>query len=458
MYRAGCHLLVLLGLNGISSPPRGRAQPATYDHSAVIERVLKDIGGIDNLSRATPNQRALLAFHYSERGQFFLDLYEYERLIVRDHALHRDSVGKHGGPAIPAAHYFLGRAQQELGLVRDAAASYAAASASSPEPIRALATAWNATLSANGGKSWMRDLTAWREGRAVAPAPCPPATRPCELFEAVLADNVPALARLQHDMLTSVPPDYHETVKAGADSYPVDFYDPIVTSLLAAADYTLAAHVLNGVKASPEIETINGIALWRSGRTRNAESVLRQVVSAGAAAGPRGAVALGELLYRNGDVAEAETFWRASSDQAANMVLDARGRVGGDAATGVVQGALRQYQIAKSKRWAGMRDGSAGGEYLARALIRADQPREALDVLDAVRPPSVGNDLNKIRPDVLVLSSRAHYALGRRDGLPENYPFSRGDLGDLAADFPSVIPTLTLLQILIAPPNHGIVR
>ena len=79
-------------------------------------------------------------------------------------------------------------------------------------------------------------------------------------------------------------------------------------------------------------------------------------------------------------------------------------------------------------------------------------------MLDAVRPPSFGSSLNKIRPDVLVLSSRARYALGVREALPEHFPFARGDLGDLAEDFPIVTPVLKLLQLITAPPNKDIVR
>ena len=105
-----------------------------------------------------------------------------------------------------------------------------------------------------------------------------------------------------------------------------------------------------------------------------------------------------------------------------------------------------------------MKEGTAGGDYLARALLRQDRPREALDVLDAVRPPSFGSNLNKVRPAVLVLSSRARYALGRRDALPENFPFARGDLADLAENFPIVTPVLKLLQLITAPPNIETVR
>ncbi len=430
----------------------GRAQAnGAFDHWAAIDRVLKDLGGISNISKARPDQRGLLAFHYSERGQFLLDLYEYERIIVRDHALHRDSIGKNGGPPVPAAQYFLGRAFQELGQEREAATAYGAVSASSPERIRTLAAEWSATLSGSGGKGWKRDVINWRDGKAVSATDCPPATSVCDLFEAVVESNVTSIARIQREIMLSQLPDHREIIRTATEPYPVDFFDPLTLYVLATADFTLAAHVLQGVAASPDVEAINGIALFRSGRTKDAEAVLRRAASTA-----RGAAALGELLFVTGNQAEAERVWRTVSGTAPNLVLDARGRVGAESPTTLRQNAIRQYESEKGKRWAGMKEGSAGGDYLARALLRLDRPREALDVLDAVRPPSFGSDLNKVRPDILVLSSRARYMLGRRE--PEHFPFARGDLADLAENFAVVTPALKLLQVITAPPNFGIVR
>ena len=219
--------LALVLVNALALPLQARAQTAAaFNHWAAIDRVLKEIGGIGSISNARPDQRGLLAFHYAERGQFFLDLYEYERLIVRDHALHRDSIEKHGGPAIPAAQYFLARAQQELGQSREARAAYSAA-AKAPERIRALASDWSETLSPGGDKSWMRDVVSWRDGKTVAPATCPGATPACALFEAIVADDPAAIARTQRELLQGPQPDYRETIKIGTESYPVDFFDPL---------------------------------------------------------------------------------------------------------------------------------------------------------------------------------------------------------------------------------------
>ena len=452
-------LLLLVTANLTALPTAVQSQTAAgYNHWAAIDRGLRDIGGIANAGNARPDQRGLLAFHYSERGQFFLDLYEYDRLIVRDYALHRDSISKHGGPAVPAAQYFLGRAQQELGQTREAAAAYAAAMASAPEAIRTLASEWNATLTGSGGKGWKRDLLNWRDGKAVSPATCAPARPQCELFEAILAEDAPAMVRLERDLMQSPQPDYRTMIRTNAEPYPVEFFDPLPLYLLAAADYSLAAHVLKGAQGSPDIEALNGIALMRAGRTKDAEGALRRAVSSTGSTVTRGSAALGELLFKSGNAGEAERMWRSPTGQAVNMVLDARGRVGADAPAALRQNVLRQYEAERSRRFAGMKEGTAGGEYLARALIRQDRPREALEVLDAVRPPSFGSSLNKIRPDVLVLSSRARYALGVREALPEHFPFARGDLGDLAEDFPIVTPVLKLLQLITAPPNKDIVR
>ena len=446
-------------VNTAALPAGAHAQSAAvFNHWAAIDRGLRDIGGIANASNARPDQRGLLAFHFTERGQFFLDLYEYDRLIVRDYALHRDSIGKRGGPAVPAAQYFLGRAQQELGQTREAAAAYAAAMSSSPEAIRALAAEWNATLTPAGGKSWKRDVINWRDGKAVSPAACPPATPVCDLFVATLSDDATAMVRLQRELMQNTQPDYRVTIRTTAESYPVDFYDPLALYLLAAADYALAAYVLKGAQGSPDVEALNGIALLRAGRPKDAEAALRRAVASSGSSVTRGSVALGELLFRSDNSAEAEKLWRSPSGQAVNMVLDARSRVGADAPAALRQNVLRQFEVERSRRFAGMKEGTAGGDYLARALLRQDRPREALDVLDAVRPPSFGSNLNKIRPDVLVLSSRARYALGRRDALPEHFPFARGDLADLAEAFPIVTPVLKLLQLITAPPNIESVR
>lgn len=443
--------LLLSGAVGVFLPFVAQGQSiAVFNHWAAIDRTLKDIGGIGNLSKARPDQRALLAFHYSERAQLFTDLYEYERILVRDNALHRDSLGKHGGVPVPAARYFLARAQQELGMAKEAAATYASLDPGTPERIRTMASEWAATLSGTG-KGWKRDVVNWREGRTVSQATCPPNTPVCELFEAVLAEDAVAISRVSHDMMAGSQADYREIVRAGTDSYPVEFHDPLAFQILAAADFALVVRVLDGVDASPDIDAINGIALLRLGRGKAAEAVLRHSASTA-----RGAAALGEMLFRAGNTSDADRVWRSAPPNAANMIADARSRVGADPPATAQKNVLHQYEVEKGRRFVGMKEGTAGGEYLVRALLRSERFREALDVLDALRPPSYGNDLNRVRPDVLVLSSRVRYALGRSE--PENYPFARGDLGDLVKDAPVATHVLNMLQLITAPPNLGQVR
>jgi hypothetical protein len=446
-------LLVTAGLPA----SRASAQGARYDYWTAIDRLWKEIGGVGNVSNATPTQRATLALRLRDRGQFFRDLYEYERVVVRDHALHRDSVGKHGGPAIPAAQFFLGRALQELGMAKEADAAYSAASVS-PEPIRSLAAEWKATLTPSGERSWKRDVVNWRDGKPVTPAACPPATPACVLFEALLKDDATAIISAQRELMQDPKPDYRETIRTSAEAYPVDFFDPLPICLLAAADYALAAQVLKGLKNVTGSEAVRGFSLFRSGKRKEAEPVLRGAIPATGVPVTRESVSLGELLYLTGKIAEAEKFWPAGAGLANNLVLDARSNVTAGTSPLFRQGVLRQYAADSSRGWVGMKEGRAGGDFLARALLRENRPREALNVLEAVRPPSFGTDLNNVSPEVLVLSSRAHYALGRRESLPEHFPFARGDLAALAADFPVVAPILKLLQLITAPPNIATMR
>ncbi len=430
----------------LAAPCSVVAQGTANDHSAVINASLKAIGGIGSLGRAQPSQVATLGRNLLLRGQFLLDLYEFHRLIVRDYALLRDSVTRAGGAALLVGPYMQARALQELGQAREAAAAYSRVTASAPERVRLQAAAWRATVSEGRGASWQQALTDWRAGRPVKPARCATDESACALFNAVLAGDVQTTVVLSTELLLQLPVDDRESLRSKGGTFTVEFVDPVVLFLLAAADYALAAHVLENVRGA---EAQRGLALLRSGRAKEGEAVLRAAVSAGGAGAADAAPFLGEVLFRNGDLAGAEAQWQGASGAHAAVAWDSRISAGADA-SGFAAYVAEERRKGIEPR---LRDERQGGVYLARALLRRGLTKEATEVLDAVRPPSLGTNLDRVRPDLLVLASRARYEYARAAKEYNYYGLARGDVAAIADDYAVLRPLLGMMQEISAPAN-----
>src|SRR5262249_35451825 len=145
-----------------------------------------------------------------------------------------------------------------------------------------------------------------------------------------------------------------------------------------------------------------------------------------------------------------EPLWRATGT-AELIVLDARSAFGGDAS-----GVIRRFKADSAQ---GLRrlNGRPEAAYLARALLRHNRSKEALAVLEAFSPPSAGTDLNRVKPDILVLLSRARYLVGL-DDRRSDFALAREDLANMAITLPVVRPLLELLQELTAPTNVPAIR
>ena len=76
-----------------------------------------------------------------------------------------------------------------------------------------------------------------------------------------------------------------------------------------------------------------------------------------------------------------------------NVVWDARGLVARDSA-----GVVRQFGAEKSLGLRRMQDPSKGGASLARSLLRHNAAENALELLEAVYPPTFGSDLDRTTP------------------------------------------------------------
>ncbi|MBK8056866.1 MAG: hypothetical protein IPK33_02990 [Gemmatimonadetes bacterium] len=396
------------------------------------------------LARARPAQQADLANAFLERGQFYLDLYEYERLLVLQHASMRDSLAKKGGPATPAAAYVLARANHELGRDREALAGYRGLGNGVPSSVRSAAAAWAATLSpGGGGRSWQQELTNWRTGRDARPPACAPRAGDCELVRAILASDLPALERLQRELARDRSPDVLDTLQSNTGNAVIELFDPLMPYLLAAADFALAEAVVRGVARA---EAVRGLALLRLRRFDEAAALLKTAAAAAGTAGGQLWALAGEALAGAGKAADAEDAWKRASAAAANWVADSRSAARGDASF-----AMRQFSVERAAGFARLRSGANGGISLARALVRGGRASEAVEVLEAVRPLSQGANLNAVRPYVLVLASRAQFVLGQSDGMRDRFAPARGDLVGVANDVPQARPALAMLQQITAP-------
>jgi tetratricopeptide (TPR) repeat protein len=248
---------------------------------------------------------------------------------------------------------------------------------------------------------------------------------------------------LQRPLLEDLPHDYKETVTTREGTVEVEFYDPLPLYLLAVADFTLAAYVLEHVERG---RTARGLALLRAGRYAEAEATLR--LAADGRPGSEAVVYLGEALWRLGKRSEAEEQWKGITGSLGSMVVDARSADAPNAALALAQ--LKSERARDLERMAGERD---YGTHLARALLRSGRAAEALEVLQHVRPASVGSDLAEVRPAVLVLMARARFMVGKMPGQREHYQEARAELAAVANKFPAAGPALKLLQQVTAPPN-----
>ncbi len=432
-------VLLLLGWSA-HAHAQTRDAASRFDHWRTIDAVTADIGGMAALSSATAPQVSRLADQLMQRGQAYLDLYEFQRIIVRDHANMLDSIAKAGGPRFGAATYFKARALHEAGNLREATTAYRAAIASAPLVLRPLAAEWLASVTSAPGARWQQDLADWRAGRAGAGTACPVGQRQCTLLRAIVVEDVAAIMRLQQELSQRPLADYTETQRGRDGDVTVEFFDPLTLYLLGAADFIVAAKIGSG---KSDTDAWRGFALLRGGRVREAASVLRSVVDNGGARAEQLSPLLGEAEYRQNNRASAEQVWGTASGVGLNVLADVKSGLGLDSAAVLKQ--LRAERQRGLERFVG---GASGGTYLARALLRFNMLADAEEVLAAVRPASQGSRLSAVSPSVLALAAHAEYRRGRLPSYRDRYSFARADLADVASAAPIIGGLLRQLQQL----------
>jgi len=430
---------LLLGWS-MRATAQSRETISRFDHWKTIDVVTAEIGGIAAVPHATSPQISRLADQLLQRGQAYLDLYEFQRIIVRDHAMMLDSMAKAGGPRFGAASYFKARALHEAGNLRDATTAYRAAVASAPLPLRPLAAEWLASLTNAHATRWQQDLVEWRAGRPPKGAACASAQRQCSLLRAIVAEDVSAITRLQQELSQRPLADYTETQRGRDGDVIIEFFDPLTLYLLGAADFIVAARIGSG---KSDTDAWRGFALLRAGRVREASAVLKPVIDNGGARAEQLSPLLGEAEYRQNNKAGAEQLWGAATGVGLNVLADVKSGLGLDSAAVVRQ--LRAERQRGLERFVG---GASGGTYLARALLRFNLLADAEEVLAAVRPASQGSRLSAVSPSVLALAAHAEYRRGRLPGFRDRYSFSRADLADVASAAPIVGGMLRQLQQL----------
>jgi hypothetical protein len=437
--RARLAIAVVVAL--ISAAPQpGAAQGERFDHWATIESRVGRLGGIGSALRAQAPARKALADEFFVRAQFYSDLYEFQRELVLAHAQLRDSIARGGGVAMPAAAYYRARALHETGARAAAARAYEQVGDAAPPRIRTDAVAWRAALDAEGPGSWPRAVEAWRRGSAPAPPPCPEATPVCAVLVLLLAADVPALYAFVSDHERLVAPDLAAEAEASGQRFVVEFHDPLTFALVAAADYSIAARLYEGI---PEADAPRAVALMRSGQAAIAEPLLRR-----AAAARPGILSAyhAEALLRLGRRADGARVLAALNGDAARAAWEVRGQFLPDTA------GIRRYVgglDASSRRRLGT-DPQALGATLARALLRHGEYAAALAILDDLVPVSAGFSMDAVSPTLTVLLARARYHAGRADDRRDLWPLARGGLALMARDVVIVRPSLDLLQQLTA--------
>ena len=425
-------------------PTSTRATAERYDHWKLIENTAAEFGGFTQVNKATAAQAARLADQLLQRGQAYLDLYELQRTLTRDYTAQLDSVADEGGPRFAATTYFRARALQESGRTRDAAAAYRRASLTAPASLRATAAAWNATLdnakSSAATASWQQAYVHWRAGTTVPRVACVGAQRPCQLLNAIVAEDISTLVRLQREIASAPVIDFAETQRGRTGDVTAEFSDPITFYLLGVADFVLAAHVGAGRR---DADAWRGFALLRAGKPTEAAVLLRSVMAGNASRTEQFAPLLGEAEYRGGNRAKAGQEWASAGGAGLNMLADVKSSLGVDSAA-VVQ----QWRTEKQRGLERLLAGAAGGTYLARALLRWGLVAEAEEVLAAVRPASHGSRLTSVAPSVLVLAAHTEYRRGHMPNFRDRYSFARADLAGLASAAPVVSGMLRQLQQL----------
>lgn len=430
----------LLLVSTTRASAQARETVSRFDHWRTIDAVTADIGGMAALSSATAPQISRLADQLLQRGQAYLDLYEFQRILVRDHAMMLDSIAKVGGPRFGAAGYFKARALHEAGNVREATTAYRAAATSAPLVLRSLAAEWLASLNGAPSARWQQDLAEWRAGRPSKSTACPVGQRQCTLLRAMIAEDVGAITRLQHELTQRPLADYTETQRGRDGDVTVEFFDPLTLYLLGAADFVVAAKIGSG---KTDTDAWRGFALLRAGRVREAAMVLKVVVDNGGARAEQLSPLLGEAEYRQNNRAGAEQLWGTASGVGLNVLADVKSGLGLDSSA-----VLRQLRAERQRGLERFVGGASGGTYLARALLRFNLLADAEEVLAAVRPASQGSRLSAVSPSVLALAAHAEYRRGRLPSYRDRYSFARADLADVASAAPIVGGMLRQLQQL----------
>ncbi len=346
---------------------------------------------------------------------------DYWRL-VEAYARRHDSLSRAKAEAASAiGPYFLARALHESGREQDARAQYARVGAGAPPAIRDNARAWSGATGT--ATSWQRELLEFRAGRlARATSSCPADDSLCILFRAVAMRNVPEIVKATAAFSSPDRFVVKEPIRiAEGATVTLQFHDPVVYWLLGAADYVLAAHVLEGDAAAT---TLRGAALAQSGHARDAVAAMRGAKDAYAAY-------LGAAQVTLGNRAEGEATWRGLTGNARNLVADVRSALQLDPSVADAQYTAAQSAREKLGQFAG---GEGGGINLARALLRHTRVAGALELLESIRPVGDAGDFRRVRPEVHVLLAHTRWRLGSL--LPSRrgeYTLARGDLQPVVA-------------------------
>ncbi len=438
-------LLAVVALS-VTSPAVAQTRAERYDYWALYPSAVRSVGAsLVSPDRSKTAELTRLGELLLNRGQLYLDLYEFDRVIMRDFARARDSVGRNGGTASPAATYFLARSLQELGDVQGAAAAYRRIPTSAPAALREQARVWAGTLGSGGGTGWQRDLLSWRAGKDItAPVACGNGVPICDMFQALATGNIGRILAAQGALAALGAQEYREQSRIEGTLVTIDYHDPVLYWLLAQADFQIAAHLLKGMP-SP----LAAIAPLFAGRPQEALPLLN------ASSDPAGRpgfykVYVGQARFRSGDKVGAEREWKDVSGVTLNRLADVRASLGLPPTL-----AESQFRRVDGEGLMRFRVGRDDGDALARALLRHGRTREAVLVMEHVRPISLGTKLDQVRPEWLVLLAHARYLEGLTPGRRDLHTFARGDFAELATRDPLLRPLLQMLQVLTTPSVTG---
>jgi hypothetical protein len=418
----GYWLLVGAIAGSVVSPREATAQ-SDFQYWREVPAALRAVGSFESPRRTDGNATRRLALALVGRGQLYHDLYELDRALVESYARRHDSLARAKAEAASViGPYFLARALHESGREQDARAQYARVGAGAPAAIRESARAWSAASGAT--TSWQRELLEFRAGRlARVTSSCPADDALCVLFRAVATRDVPGIVKGTAALSSPDRFVVKEPIRiAEGATVTLQFHDPLVYWLLGAADYVLAAHVLEGDAGAT---TLRGAALAQSGHARDAVAALRGAKDAYAA------------------------YLGAAQVMLGNRVADAHSALQLDPSV-----ADAQYTAAQSSRegFGQFAGGTGGGINLARALLRHTRLAGALELLESIRPVGDAGDFRRVRPEVHILLAHTRWRLGSL--LPARrgeYTLARGDLQPVVALSPQLTPPLLLLQAITLP-------